>query len=136
LIKTGLLLYGIHFFKSNEGDVGPPPLTTNYLVAINKLASGKGDFDDPFSVGTLFHASSAVFTLEKTVWSDIEELTKTVFKLVSNLNDPKTKNSPIYSKLVQVLWTSNLMLVFYKFLTKLLIIYGNGLKKIKVCNYF
>jgi hypothetical protein len=34
------------------------------------MASGKGDFDDPFSVGTLFHASSAVFTLEtRTAWA-------------------------------------------------------------------
>jgi hypothetical protein len=50
--------------------VGPPPLTSNYLVAINNMASGKGDFDDPFSVGTLFHASSAVFTLEtRTAWA-------------------------------------------------------------------
>jgi hypothetical protein len=41
LIQTGILIYGIVFAKRKEGDQGPPPATTNYMRAINKLASGK-----------------------------------------------------------------------------------------------
>ena len=82
----------------------------NYMVALTKLTSG--DVDDPVSVGTVLHASSAVTKLEKTDNSDIEELTKTLYKLLQNLKQHKTKNSPLYSKLVQVLWTSNPLLVF------------------------
>ena len=92
--------------------MGPPPLTTNYLVAIKQLASGKGEDDGPISVGTLLHASNAVFSLDKTVWSDFEELTKTVFNLLKSLNDHKIKNSPVYSKLIEALWTFHPLTVF------------------------
>ncbi len=130
LIKAGLLLYGFNAVKSSEGDAGPPPLKMNYIVAVKELASETSEVNDPISTGTLVHATSAVLSLEKTVENGIEELTKTVIKILQNLIQQNTKNSPLYSRLVEVLWTSNPLTVFVKLKSQLSV--KSNLLKIKI----
>jgi len=109
LIKAGLLLYGFNDVQSNEGDIGPPPLATNYIVALKKLESETDEMKNPIAAGTLAHATTAVLSLEKTDKEGIEESCK---KILQSLIQQKAKNSPLYSRLVQVLWTSDPLMVF------------------------
>ena len=95
----------------NDGDEGPPPVTTNFVAAINKLTSENSDTYDLVSLGTILHASSALFNLETLERNEYEEFIKKFTKLFENLFMQKTKNSPLYSHLVQALWISNPIMV-------------------------
>ena len=112
----GILIYGFMRFNKNEGEVGPPPLITNFLVAINKLASEGGETKDNSLVGAIFHASDAIFRTDILEKKDIEEMHKTVSKILKNLKEHKTKNSPMYSQLIETLWTTFPKMVLLHFL--------------------
>ena len=111
LIKIGILIHGFVQVMKSEGDIGPPSLTTNYLAAIKKLATVKGEITDPVIMATLFHSTTHILhILEKT---QQEEMEQNIVQILKSLKDYKTKNSPIYSQLVEVLWTSFYKLVLY-----------------------
>ena len=111
LIKTGILIYGFHSVNKNDGDVGPPPVTTNFVAAINKLTSGNSDTYDLVSLGTILHASSALLNLETLEKNQYEEFIIKFSQLFENLVMQKMKNSPLYSQIVQSLWISNPIMV-------------------------
>ena len=115
MIKTGILLYGFTPVNKNEGDIGPPPLTTNYLAAINKLTNGNSKTNDSVALGAILHASNALLTTDTLEKKDLEELHQKVSKLLQTMKTQNTKNSPLYSQLVEALWTSYPKMVFYDF---------------------
>ena len=120
LIKTGLLIYDFMRFNRNEGDDGPPPLTTNYLAMLNKLADGEPS--DPVILASKVHASKAIFiSVEKDL---IEELYIKASAILKNLKDYKTKNSPLYGQLVEGLWTSFPDMVFLSLASTFFFIYN------------
>jgi len=93
----------------NEGDEGPPPLTSNYLAALNKMADGNLESSDSVMTAPILQATHAIFKIEKDF---IEELHNKASTVLKHLKDFKTKNSPIYCNLVQGFWTSFPNMVF------------------------
>jgi hypothetical protein len=107
LIKTGIFIYEYIKYKRNEGDEGPPPLTSNYLAAFNNIADGNLESSDS-AIPTL-EATYAIFKMNKDF---IEELYNKAFTVLNRLKDFKTKNSPIYCSLVKGFWTTFPDMVF------------------------
>jgi hypothetical protein len=70
----------------------------NFLVCISI-----GELTDTGPYGTLVHAAGAFFTIDK---EHTEDVTPIVSKILLNMKEWRTKNSPLYSMLVQALWTS------------------------------
>ena len=111
VIKNGIIIYGFHTVKKNDGDVGPPPMTTNFLAAINALTSGISDVNNSVAIGAILHASSALLNRETLENKEYEGFIRKFSKLFEDLVKQRAKNSPLYSKLVQTLWISNPTLV-------------------------
>ena len=111
LIETGILIHGFYSVTRNDGDEGPPPLTTNFLAAINTLTSENADNFDLVSLGTILHASSALLNRETLERNEYEEFIKKFSILFQKLMKQKTKNSPLYSQIVQALWISEPIMV-------------------------
>ena len=76
------------------------------MAAINRVASGKSSLNDTVPIGTILHATSAILASDTMEKSELEEMHKKVSKLLKYLKEHKTKNSPLYSKLVEALWTT------------------------------
>jgi len=109
-------LYGFTPVQRGEGDGGPPPLTTNFLVAMDQLATEKPGKYDTVSLAAILHASNALMnTLEK---KDLEDLHNKVSKLLRTMKTQNAKNSPLYSQLIEALWTSYPKMVYSRLFSK------------------
>ena len=111
----GILIYGFIKFEKNEGDVGPPPLVSNFFAAMDKLASEGGETKDNTLMGAIFHASDAIFKTDVLEKNDLEEMNKKVSKILKNLKEHKVKNSPMYSQIIASFWTSYPKMVLLHF---------------------
>ena len=111
----GILIFGNLPTKTLQGDEGPPPLTTNFLAALDKLIEGNGETNDTVSIGAFFHASKAFFNSDLFSNNEYKEIVQKVSKLLQKLKHHKIKFSPIYSQLVQELWPNYPKMVIGEF---------------------
>lgn len=100
LIDMGLLIFGHFSGTKDKGDKSIPPLTTNVIVAF-KTYSEK---EDEVALATIVHASGAVLTTETLTMEPFKEMFSHAKKIMMNVNSKKVKNSPVYSRMVEILW--------------------------------